>query len=56
VASVIALPELTNALLGVNSNTLRTFEVFTFGALLYYVISSVLAIGSRVGEKRLFRW
>jgi polar amino acid transport system permease protein len=56
VASVIALPELTNALLSVNSNTLRTFEVFTFGALLYYVISSILAIGSRVGEKRLFRW
>jgi polar amino acid transport system permease protein len=56
VASVIALPELTNALLSVNSNTLRTFEVFTLGALLYYVISSVLAIGARVGEKRLFRW
>src|SRR5665647_1743687 len=56
VASVIALPELTNALMTVNSNTLRTFEVFTFGALLYYAVSSVLAIGSRVGEKRLFRW
>jgi polar amino acid transport system permease protein len=56
VASVIALPELTNALMTVNSNTLRTFEVFTFGALLYYVVSNVLAIGSRVGEKRLFRW
>jgi len=56
VASVIALPELTNQLLRVNSETLRTFEVFTVGALLYYVVSSVLAIGSRVGEKRLFRW
>jgi len=56
VASVIALPELTNVLMTVNSNTLRTFEVFTLGALLYYAVSSVLAIGSRVGEKRLFRW
>jgi polar amino acid transport system permease protein len=56
VASVIALPELTNALMTVNSNTLRTFEVFALGALLYYAVSSVLAIGSRVGEKRLFRW
>jgi polar amino acid transport system permease protein len=56
VASVIALPELTNQLLRVNSETLRTFEVFTVGALLYYVVSSVLALGSRLGEKRLFRW
>jgi polar amino acid transport system permease protein len=56
VASVIALPELTNALLRVNSETLRTFEVFTAGALMYYIVSSVLAIASRVGEKRLFRW
>lgn len=56
VASVIALPELTNALMTVNSNTLRTFEVFTVGALLYYAVSSVLAVGSRVGEKRLFKW
>jgi polar amino acid transport system permease protein len=30
--------------------------VFTVGALLYYAVSSVLAVGSRVGEKRLFRW
>jgi len=56
VASVIALPELTDALMTVNSNTLRTFEVFTVGALLYYAVSSVLAVGSRVGEKRLFTW
>lgn len=56
VASVIALPELTEALMTVNSDTLRTFEVFTVGALLYYAVSSVLALGSRIGEKRLFRW
>jgi polar amino acid transport system permease protein len=56
VASVIALPELTNQLMRVNSETLRTFETFTVGALLYYVVSSLLAIASRVGEKRLFRW
>ncbi len=56
VASVIALPELTNELMSANSVTLRTFEVFTLGALLYYGVSSFFAIGSRIGEKRLFRW
>ena len=56
VASVISLNDLTSALLDLNSTTLRTFEVFTVGALLYYGTSSLLAAMSRLGEKTVFRW
>lgn len=56
VASVISLNDLTSALLDLNSSTLRTFEVFTVGALLYYGTSSLLAATSRLGEKTVFRW
>ena len=56
VGSVISLDELTSVLRDLNSQTLRTLEVFTYGAGLYYVTSALIAAGSRVTEKVMFRW
>lgn len=56
VGSVISLDELTSALRDLNSQTLRTLEVFTYGAGLYYVTSALIAGGSRLTEKVAFRW
>jgi polar amino acid transport system permease protein len=56
VGSVISLEELTSALQDLNSRTLRTLEVFTYGAVLYYLTSALIAGGSRATEKLAFRW
>jgi polar amino acid transport system permease protein len=56
VGSVISLNELTSVLSDINSQTQRTLEVFTYGAVLYYLTSVVIAMSSRVAEKTLFRW
>lgn len=56
VASVISLDELTSLLQDLNQRTLRTLEVFTFGAVLYYLTSAAIAWSSRLAEKVLFRW
>ncbi|WP_375000048.1 amino acid ABC transporter permease [Aeromicrobium sp. CTD01-1L150] len=56
VASVISLEELTAVLLNINSDTLRTLEVFTYGAVLYWGTSALIAYGSRTIEKVMFRW
>ncbi|MGH3627804.1 MAG: amino acid ABC transporter permease [Sciscionella sp.] len=56
VGSVISLNELTSVLRELNSQTLRTLEVFTYGAVLYYLTSAIIAFGSRLTEKVLFRW
>lgn len=56
VASVISLEELTSILMNLNSQTLRTLEVFTYGGLLYYLASALIAASSRLAEKALFRW
>lgn len=56
VASVISLEELTAILLNLNSQTLRTVEVFTFGAVLYWVTSALIAAGARSVERVMFRW
>jgi polar amino acid transport system permease protein len=56
VGSVISLEELTSALQDLNSRTLRTLEVFTYGAVLYYLTSALIAAGSRATEKLAFRW
>lgn len=56
VGSVISLDELTSALRDLNSQTLRTLEVFTFGAILYYVTSALIAASSRLTERLVFRW
>jgi polar amino acid transport system permease protein len=56
VASVISLEELTSILMNLNSTTLRTLEVFTYGGLLYYLTSSIISVGSRVAERVMFRW
>lgn len=56
VASVISMGDLTYELMAANSRSLRTFEVFSIGLLLYYMASSVLALASRATEKALFRW
>jgi polar amino acid transport system permease protein len=56
VGSVISLNELTSTLADLNQRTLRTLEVFTFGAALYYLASAAIAGSSRLAEKVLFRW
>jgi polar amino acid transport system permease protein len=56
IGSVIALDELTSTLQNLNSQTLRTLEIFTVGALLYFLTSAVIAIGSRFVERLAFRW
>jgi polar amino acid transport system permease protein len=56
VGSVISLNELTSMLQDLNQRTLRTLEVFTFGAALYYLTSAAIAWSSRLAERVLFRW
>ncbi|HET6625901.1 MAG TPA: amino acid ABC transporter permease [Nocardioidaceae bacterium] len=56
VGSVISLNELTATLQDLNQQTLRTLEVFTFGAGLYYLTSAAIAWSSRLAERTLFRW
>jgi polar amino acid transport system permease protein len=56
VASMISLDELTSLLQDLNQRTLRTLEVFTFGAALYYLTSAAIAWSSRLAERVLFRW
>lgn len=56
VGSVISLTELTSVLEDINQRTLRTLEVFSVGGLLYYLTSTVIAQGSALAERRLFRW
>jgi polar amino acid transport system permease protein len=56
VASVISLEELTAVLLNINNETLRTLEVFTYGAALYWLTSALIAYGARSIERVMFRW
>ncbi|MGH3439301.1 MAG: amino acid ABC transporter permease [Sciscionella sp.] len=56
VASVISFNELTNTLQELNSQTQLTLAIFAYGAALYYVVSALIALTSRVAEKTLFRW
>ena len=56
VGSVISLNELTSTMQDLNSQTLRTFEIFTYGAIMYYGTSVLIAMASRIAERVLFRW
>ena len=56
IASIIGLPELMNTILNINSETYRTFEVLAVGGLLYFVVSGLLSLASKVAEAQLFRW
>lgn len=56
VGSVISLNELTSKMQDLNSETLRTFEIFTYGAIMYYLTSVLIAAASRFAERVLFRW
>jgi polar amino acid transport system permease protein len=56
VGSVISLNELTSKMQDLNSETLRTFEIFTYGAIMYYLTSVLIALASRFAERVLFRW
>ncbi|MDJ0333858.1 amino acid ABC transporter permease [Salinibacterium sp. G-O1] len=56
IGSVISLDELTAVLENLNSQTLRTFEIFTIGALLYFLTSAAIAYGARAIEKVAFKW
>jgi polar amino acid transport system permease protein len=56
VASIISLAELTNVLRELVSQTQLVIPLFIFVALLYYLPSAFVALGSRVAERTLFRW
>jgi polar amino acid transport system permease protein len=56
VASTVAFPDLTYELQRINSATLRTFEVFTVGAALYYVLSTAIALAAGLLSRRMYRW
>ena len=56
IASIIGLPELMNTILNINSETYRTFEVLAVGGLLYFVVSGLLSLASKVAEAQLFQW
>lgn len=56
VGSVISLDELTSTLQNLNSQTLRTLEIFSVGAVLYYLTSAAIAFGSRMTERFALRW
>ena len=43
-------------LLNINNTTLRTLEVFTYGAVLYWMTSALIAYGARSIERVMFRW
>ena len=56
IASIIGLPDLMNAILNINSETYRTFEILATGGLLYFVVSGLLSLVSKATEAFLFRW
>lgn len=56
IASIIALPELMHEMLNISSMTFRTVEVLIVGGLLYFGVSSLLAIGSKLVEAKAFKW
>lgn len=56
IASIISLPELMNTVLNINSMTYRTIEVLAIGGLMYFVISALVATGSRYAESKVFKW
>jgi len=56
IASIIGLPELMNAVLNINSETYRTFEILAVGGLLYFVVSLVLSLASKAAASFFFRW
>lgn len=56
IASIIGLPELMNSILNINNETYRTFEVLAIGGLLYFAVSAVLVLASRITEAYFFRW
>lgn len=56
VGSVISLNELASALADIHQRTLRTMEVFSIGAGLYYATSLVIAGSSRLAERVMFKW
>lgn len=56
VASIISFNELTNELRELVSRTQLTLALFAYGAILYYAVSALVAIASRLAERTLFRW
>lgn len=56
VTSVVALPDLMHAMLGITSTTFRTIETLTVGGLLYFSVAFLIAAASRVVETRFITW
>lgn len=56
VMSIIALPELMNVVMDISAETFRTVEVLAVCGLLYFGVSALLAISSKITEAKLFKW
>ena len=42
--------------MNVSNTTFRTIEALAIGGLLYFVVSALMALGSRIAEQKLFGW
>lgn len=56
IASIVAVPELMHAMMGITTTTFRTIETFVVGGLMYFAVAFLLALISRVIETRVIRW
>lgn len=56
ITSVVALPDLMHAMLGITSTTFRTIETFTVGGLMYFAVALLIASSSRLIETRFIKW
>ncbi|MDF2582550.1 MAG: polar amino acid transporter permease [Mycobacterium sp.] len=56
ITSVVALPDLMHAMLGITSTTFRTIETFTVGGLMYFGVAFLIASISRLVETRFIKW
>lgn len=56
ITSVVALPDLMHAMLGITSTTFRTIETFTVGGLMYFTVALLIASSSRLIETRFIKW
>lgn len=56
ITSVVALPDLMHAMLGITSTTFRTIETFTVGGLMYFAVAFLIASISRLVETRFIKW
>ncbi|MAS03085.1 amino acid ABC transporter permease [uncultured Mycolicibacterium sp.] len=56
ITSVVAVPDLMHAMLGITSTTFRTIETLTVGGLMYFTVAFLIAGASRIVETRFISW